>query len=396
MYLKLSKFFFLLLVMYYGWFQEVFFQIPNMLLFLGAIMMACIILHACINKINILKYITIELSFWLLFAFTSFAFGFFIARNRSIMTSYIVTYVEFLILIYGMIYISDQEKSINFFVKSFVFFSTVCSITTIFFGVEYISGRISMGVNNNPNSVGIIMAIGVCCVLYNLNMKRLFQSIFSFAIIFLLLYAAILTGSRKSFLSIVLVFVYWILFVVFKEIKIAKLKGIALLLLLVVIGVNIVTIFFRDSILLFRLSDLFESGSNIRSGMYRAAFKLFEQSPIIGIGFNNYRILSGYGTYSHSTYAEALACTGLIGITLYFSPYIIIFKKYYTLFINRNLSGTLHRETRVMLGLFFMLLFLGIGIIHFYTMSSNIAFGMIIALSNIYNKEYLSENNKNL
>jgi hypothetical protein len=36
MWIKLSKLFYVLLVMYYGWFQFIFFKIPNMLLFLGS------------------------------------------------------------------------------------------------------------------------------------------------------------------------------------------------------------------------------------------------------------------------------------------------------------------------------------------------------------------------
>lgn len=388
MFLKLSKFFYFLLVMYYGWFQVVFFQIPKMLLLLGFLMMACIISHACINKINLLKYITIELFLWLLFAFTSFAFGFFIARNSSIMTSYIVTYVEFLILIYGMIFISGQEKNIDFFINTFVFFSIVCSITTIFFGVDYGGGRISMGVTNNPNALGIIMAIGVCCVLYKIDMKKLIHSIFLFLIISLLLYTAIISGSRKSFLGIVLVIVFWIIFVAFKEIKRTKLKGIVLGTLLFILGYIIFNSTLKDSLLFSRLDVLFTSGSDIRTGMYDVAFDLFKQSPIVGIGFNNYRVLSGYGTYSHSTYAEALACTGLIGVILYFSSYLVLIKKYWELFFNKNLNPILIRQSRAMLGLFFLLLFLGIGVIHFYEMASNVAFGMVIAFSNI-NKEYI-------
>lgn len=391
MFLILSKLFFVLIVMYYGWFQIVFFQIPNMLFILGTIMMLCIFMHAYIYKTTIIKYISIELFMWILFAFTSLVLGFFVARNIVLMTDSLLTYIQFLILIYGIVYISIQDNSIDFFIDLFIMFSTVCAITVTFFGVEFSSGRISMGSNSNPNSVGIIMAIGVCCVLFKLNIKKIFKSIFLFCIIFLLLYATILTGSRKSFLSIVFILIFWIVFVAFRKIERTKLKALFLLILLLIAGYSILYKFFQESILIQRLDELFTRGDVTRTGMYKEAIELFKQSPIVGVGFNNYRVLSVYGTYSHSTYAEALACTGLIGVILYFIPYIILLIKYSILFFNKTLNGELISQSRVMLGLFCILLFLGIGIIHFYGMSSSIAFGLIIAFS-ILNKEYIYAN----
>jgi len=351
--------------------------------------MSCILIHAYINQTTILKYITIELFMWILFAFTSLASGFFVARNIVLMADSLFTYIQFLILIYAIVYISVQDNSINFFIDLFIIFSIICAVTIIFFGVEYKDGRISMGSNNNPNVVGIILAIGVCCIFYKLNIKEVFKSVFLFGIIFLLLYATILTGSRKSFLSIVLILVYWILFIALKEEERAKLKVLFFLTIIFIVGYSIIYNFIQDSVLIKRLDVLFKSGSKTRTGMYIEAIEFFKQSPIVGIGFNNYRTLSVYGTYSHSTYAEALACTGIIGVFIYFIPYITLTIKYSVLFYNKNLNVGLIRQSRAMLGLLCILLFLGIGIIHFYDMASSIAFGMIIAFA-IINKEQIN------
>ena len=392
MLLKLSKVFFALLVFYYGWFQVVFFPIQNILFVLGAILMVCILMHAYMNNSAILKYITIELFMWTLFAFTSMAAGIFVAQNTILMANSLFTYFEFLILIYSIVYISCQDKSIKFFIDLFIIFSIVCAITIIFFGVEYSHGRISMSGNSNPNSDGIIMVIGICCIFFKMKLKNTRKFILLFFLIFLFLYATILTGSRKSFLSTVIIIIYWILFVAFREVKKAKFKSLLLLVLMFIVGSSILyNKLFQEAVLFQRLDVLFTSGDEIRKGMYKAAIELFKQSPLVGIGFNNYRVLSGYGTYSHSTYAEALACTGLIGVILYFIPYIILLIKYSILFFNKTLNGELISQSRVMLGLFCILLFLGIGIIHFYEMASSITFGLIIAFV-ILNKEYIYVN----
>lgn len=387
MWIKFSKLFYVLLVIYYAWFQVVFFQVPNMLLILGVCTMGFIILHALQTRTNILKSLTTELKLWILFTFTSFAFGLLVAVNQGYLISSITTFSQFLVLIFGIVYISNQDQNIDFFIKVFITFTIICAITTVFWGVNYGRGQISMGLNNNPNELGITMAIGVCCILYKLSFKKLIYSMVAFSAILLLIYVTLLTGSRKSFFSVVLIMIYWFTFVAFKDIKALrftqKIKGVFAILLMIGASYCILYPFFKDSILLGRLINLFESGSETRVGMYSVGIDLFKQSPLVGIGFNNYRAASIYGTYSHSTYAEALACTGMVGSILYFFPYIIILINYVKMVTSRKLDALLLKQARVMLGLFGVLLFLGFSVIHFYSTTSSIAFGMLIAFYNV-------------
>ena len=394
MWIKLSKLFYALLIIYYGWFQIVFFQIPNMLLILGVGMMGFIFIHALKTR-NLVDSLTTELKIWILFAFTSFGYGMLVAVNQRYLISSILLFTQFLVLMYGIVYISNQETNIDFFIKIFIMFAVLCAITTVFWGVDYGKGRISMGLSNNPNLLGITMAIGVCCVLFKHSFERLFISIFAFSAIMLMIYVTLLTGSRKSFLSIVLIIIYWFLFVIFKDIKAfqftAKIKAIFSVILVVGAGYYVLYPYFEDSVILLRLTELFEVGAAQREDMYNVAFDLFKQSPLVGIGLNNYRAVSIFGTYSHSTYAEALACTGILGTILYFSPYIILLSHYGKL-VTSNLDALLLRQAKVMLGLLSVLLFLGMGVIHFYEMTSSVVFGMLIAFYNVHMKTIKNEN----
>ena len=393
MLIRFSKLFYMLLILYYGWFQIVFFQIPNMLLILGAGMIGCIILHSFVTRTKIINALTIELILWILFVFTSYIFGIFVAINHEFLLNALMTFMEFLFLIFGITYISKHDGKIEFFINVLILFALLCAITTVFWGVDYGQGRISMGFNNNPNSLGITMALGVCCILFKHSFKKLLFSIVSFSAVVLLIYVCLLTGSRKSFLSILMIITYWIVFVLLKDIKelkfTEKVKGIVSILLVTFVGYYFLIPLFKDSILIERLILLFESGSDTREDMYSVALEYFKQSPMVGIGFNNFRALSAFGTYSHSTYSEALACTGIIGCILYFSPYIKLLLSYANLITSKRIDSNLLRQSKIMLAFFGTLLFLGVGVIHFYEMTSSIAFGMVIAFFYTANKKIL-------
>ena len=149
MWIKLSKFFYILLVLYYGWFQIIFFQFPNMLLLLGAGMIGFILLDSLQSKKNIFKYLTRELLLWFAFGVTSFIFGLMIAVDYTNLINALSTFLQFLILIWGIVYIANQDGNINFFVDVFTGYSIISALTTLFWGINYGQGRISMGLSNN-------------------------------------------------------------------------------------------------------------------------------------------------------------------------------------------------------------------------------------------------------
>ncbi|MGN7482841.1 O-antigen ligase family protein [Priestia megaterium] len=400
MLIKFSQLFYGLIILYYGWFQVVFFQVPNGLLILGSGMIFCIILDALMTKRNLLDYITKEIFLWFIFALTSFLFGIFLVENKGSLFSSILTFSQFLFLIYGIVYISKRKGTINFFVNIFIIFAVICAFTTVTLGVEVGQGRISMGTRANPNSVGITMALGVVFILYRLDFRRFMYSTASLGIVGLLTYATLLTGSRKSLIAIILILIYWCLFVIVNDLKsldiFTKLKIIFLLTIVSIAFYYIIYPLFKDSVIFSRLLTLFEAGDETREGMYSEALKFFQDSPIVGIGFNNYRNLSFFGKYSHSTYAEALACTGIIGTILYFVPYLLLLYKYIKLSFLYNIGYSVMKQSRVMLGAFISLLFLGVGVIHFYEMTSSIAFGMLIAFCKVNKTNSLvAEKNKN-
>lgn len=388
LFLAISKLFFVLMLLYYGWFQMVYYTLPNMSFMLGSIMMYFILLHILVYKTDFLSCITPELLLWFVFAYTSICFGMVVAVNTSYLLYSATTFMEHLIMIYAMVYISTYDKKMDFIINSYIFFSLVCAVYTVMFGVYTFSGRISMSASTNPNTLGICMVIGVFCVLYKMKLEKILPNLLCFSTILLFLYVIILTGSRKSLLSVAIILVCWLVFVrkdLFKYTKKHSAKKTILFVLGVVVGGYIIFLVLVDSPLLIRLQQLFEIGDDSRVNMYKQAFALFKQNPIVGIGMNNFR--SFYGTYSHSTYSEVLACTGMVGTVLYFTPYLLLIKKIFLLSKNNNLNVA--KGAKQLGALLIMLIFLATGVIHFYSMNASIAFGFIITFCKMHNKKIL-------
>ncbi|MBD8591099.1 O-antigen ligase family protein, partial [Peribacillus simplex] len=157
-------------------------------------------------------------------------------------------------------------------------------------------------------------------------------------------------------------------------------KGLLILTLIIALYFSYSLLF--DSGLFLRFQKLFENDDPTRINMYKTAFKLFEENPIVGIGFNNYRAVSPFQTYSHSTYAEVLATTGILGTILYFIPFLSLLVK--TWFLSKAKDLIIAKNAKIMWLLLLTLLFLGTGVIHFYELSSTIALGFIIAFGNLY------------
>ena len=72
--------------------------------------------------------------------------------------------------------------------------------------------------------------------------------------------------------------------------------------------------------------QVYDSSIIIRTYMFRYGLELLKESPLIGYGINNYRILLGKDisviTYAHSNYIELLVDVGILGAFIYYAMYV--------------------------------------------------------------------------
>lgn len=385
--LEISKFFFFLMLLYFCWFKFVFFEIPNIMLITGAGMIGPLLLDYYFQNKRMVLPFSSEYVFWLLFFVYTFLSGLVIAADKAEFASSVLSGFEYLLVGYSVFLIAAKDKKLDFFITAMLIISILAAVTTVLFPVETPEdpGRYTMGPTNNANALGISMMIGIFCALYKIDFQKNSKTVFLFALIGLMAYVIILTGSRKSLLAFALLFVFWFVFSLGKSLKRVSTKkkvfAVALIGILLIVSAIVLVPLFMESALLSRLTSFLQFGTqDNRVLMYQKAILLFKQHPLFGIGYDQFKILSGFGTYSHSTIAEVLSCTGIIGTTLYFIPYILLFFK----LINK--IKQLHQVREAQFGYLWMAMllifvFLGTVVIHIYRVESNIIFGMMIAFA---------------
>jgi O-antigen ligase len=97
----------------------------------------------------------------------------------------------------------------------------------------------------------------------------------------------------------------------------------------------------KDEIILF---------SPVHDSMFRSAWKMFNDSPLFGIGPNNFRIVCEYedyrinddtcNTHPHNTFFQIIAETGLFGLMFFLIGFaylmIIILRQFYSILFKKN------------------------------------------------------------
>ena len=397
--LRIIKFFVVVVVFYIGFFQQVFSQIPHILQVFGIIIVVFLIMDITKHSTPLNWFLTEEIFLWISFAITSLAIGMIIVNNQMRLVSAIFTLMQHLVLIISLIYISKIDNNVAFINKLIISLMLVATVFTIFRGEGYLgSARVSLTRNTNPNNLGILLVVGLNVLLSSLNLSLIRNNIFLIVVALAVFYVATIGGSRATFLALLLTISYWAVFCYPREkaksTHVAKrMVSLALFAIMLVLGFKFFKEIYANSIVAERLNVLVDSGTGSRGAMYREAFEFFLKRPFFGVGYKNYENISKFNTYSHSTYAEVLACTGLLGTILYLGAYFIIMHKYLHLIKNTLGRSKIKRETKMLFGLFLSLLFLGIAVIHYYEIYSNLAFALLISYSNTHKQRRVSNQN---
>ena len=294
--------------------------------------------------------------------------GFVVAQDRLILLSYVKTYFAFFLVCVIICYITVLENNIEWLTDYLLIIYFLCFVYIVTRGY-YIEGYGKvLSLENNPNSLGVNMDIGIFCAAYSSkNRTKYFPLYFSLALLFIFIIVG--CGSRKCLIAACLIFILW-LGPLFVEKWINGNRSDRILVLFTVfIIISFIYIYLfnyykmTDSYI--RMTSLVDP-DKVKSGerilLYKYAIDCFVQRPLLGIGLAQFMLWNPLHEYAHSIYAEALADWGLIGCIIYFSPILVatwklflkIFEEYYK------------RSVRVVFALLVMELFLGFGQVWFY------------------------------
>jgi O-antigen ligase len=362
--------FFILIYMYL---VKYFFVSKVLLIGAGGILTILMAVHVWKSEYPIHSYLPAEQTMLALFVLFSAISGFFVAVNIDALNNMILRQIQTFILVMCILVISYYDDSTDFIEKLLIIVPLIMSVV-ILSELESFLGALRerppfyrTGLETiNPNTFGTIQAFAIFAVIARwrrLYSNNKFGIIGSIVLILFFMTMVLLSGSRKSLLAAIII-VFGFIIVMNKKTAIIGIIGavatLGALLALPLLGVGLPDELYVVS----RFSNFFTENSNsLRFELYKESVVLFKESPIVGIGMGNFRHASTRFTiYSHSTYAEILACTGLVGSLLYYAGSVVIGYKLW--FVYKQ------RENRIFfwnaMVLIAMMLFMGAGTIHIY------------------------------
>ena len=286
------------------------------------------------------------------------------------------------------------KSGIMLLMKAFLFFIAVINamrfqsgfkfirMSTVFSGVlvacmllknATAGGRISASDEINANVVAATLLVSVFMAVYEIEMQKYAKRKLLYVLcISIMSLASVLTGTRKIFLSIVIfIGVYLLIIEFFDREKRVSVKKLVLIVAGMVLLYKFIS-YAMDSIIGERILNTGYEGDRMRNFFYLTAFNMFKERPFFGFGWGGFT--ARVGMYSHSTYAELLANTGLVGIVL-FIVYIlsIITKLIKNIKVASNISSEYYNVYRIALLSFLIVLALGLGTAFFYEINLTLA-----------------------
>ena len=333
-----------------------------------------------------------EISCWIIYTVLSLITAIF-AVNTQVSLKGLGDYAKRLLLIIMIAFICEKEGSVKFALRLLAVTSILCAISCLIKNVGVGTKlQLESGASISTNDVGSIMAFGCFAVLFAFGLKEhkgLIKTMIKIGYIIAAISVIFIAGSRKSILSIIILFVLFFLFCAkdyFKNLSIAWVVLITLLLLIAAIMVYQYLVPMVEDTNLYarvmgRRAESASASDASRIRLYGVALSDFIRHPLFGLGFNNFAIEHN-GMYTHSTYVEPLACSGIIGF-LYLAPYVMIFVKQIKL-IKLNHDNLQERIWQKELMAFYIsFLFVGIGIPYIYKDIPCIILALFIASQKI-------------
>lgn len=389
----IAKFFILIFILYIFWFFEAISE-SRFVLYGTAIASTLFILidmKMTGRNLDAGVYSIIPLLF--VYGVYSLLSGIVVSTDREYFVSSMITYFAFMIMCYNVCYISNSEQSIDWLIDMMYFVALICTIQTVFWGKTVRSSHFwvtTMGEKNNPNSLGLVMLIGIFAALNRNNYQKRF--LFSILSSIVFLYVIVLCGSRKCLIGAVGLIFLWLFLAFFQDTSKNVFKRLSKIIL--ILGGVAVVVFYLQHY--FGATAAFERFQNIEIGssyngrllLYKRALDLWLANPFFGVGYNQYVVVSGTEVYTHSTYAEILACTGIFGVVIWIGYFFRMVK---TLIQDIRQSKKTPMFYRKLMNLIMLLIemFIGLGQIWFYEIPHLFVLTFIFGFAYVENQSRL-------
>lgn len=194
-----------------------------------------------------------------------------------------------------------------------------------------------VGTELNPNELGIMMVFSVFLSLYTLQKERTFSKLkvgIHYLNIVLAIYAIVLSQSRTSMITCVLLIILFILLNSGSWISSLKVIFPVMItsgILIYFIGWSFIFESITPSLERFGMmlstvtGEAHEKSTDVRIYYVTEGWSQFTSSPWLGYGIDSFRYY--HHQYSHNNYIELLFGLGFLGPLIYYSIHILLAKK---------------------------------------------------------------------
>ena len=312
---------------------------------------------------------------WTLFILITSIFGLLVSDNATY--SLDASMVVFKAFLFATCILNVMKLSAGFkVVRVACIIAGLCLSTMLMISGVLINGRVTLSdsMNGNVISTSILVAL-IMCLYESIFVPK--RKILLFLICFYMFSAALLTGSRKSFVGMLLIIVFYFIFIESRRKKSATKK-----IVFIAIGFMVVALAIRyaleNAVLLDRFLNTGYLGDQNRLNYYMNAVEIFSANPLLGKGWGGFAYK--YGMYSHSTYAELIANTGLIGTLCFLGCIIRLFRGLRDQY-GMAKPGKDRQIVILTIGSLILILGLGIGAAIFYEMNMMLCIGVIFSIA---------------
>lgn len=303
----------------------------------------------------------------------------------------LMDYIQRGVIAFAVYYVSSSEDSIKWPINLLTTLSVTTAICILYSTGDFSRRLGSIGSASeaiSANDIGALMAFGCFTVIFAFNKgikTSVIRVVLTMAASILFISVISLSGSRKAIIAVIILYI--LLAVLCTKRFLGNITSTKFILLVLTVG-GVLTLAFTLLVPLFENTSLYlrvfgrravaaSQSNDGRVQLIVQALKDFLNHPFLGLGYNNF--LFYHGNYTHSTYVEPLASSGIWG-GLYLIPYITIFKK--QLYLSRYSKEKILLQ-KALLAFYISFLFIGMGIPFIYKDVPNVILGMLLGAQGI-------------
>lgn len=269
---------------------------------------------------------------WLLVGFALWALtGLFTAGDMEMFLLFLKLILELASIVMLVSIILERSGSMRWFYVAFLgvaalrIFSADAPISVERIASQQVVARIA-----GANAVGFYSVLGIIGAL---GLVRETQRIWQWALLLagggLALYGVVLSVSRGAFAALIATAILWPTLCLVGGSRF-KVKAVLSAVVVLILAYWIFQFVIQDTYMgtrFVRSTHMEDNSTQVRFGLFLTGLQIFAENPFFGCGLGQFGLVSGTGYYAHNEVAEILSTTGLPGFLLYFSIYVMAWRR---------------------------------------------------------------------